>query len=114
MAYTSASTAENQTKVFAPVPGAKVQVTGMMAGETVSASTPIRTNQGRTFVFGTSAIAGATGVAELRLPYGSGRNGSVEAGAWTIASGQSSTDVQVPPAAVLAGAGGTMARPGSR
>lgn len=77
---------EEQWKLFEPVPGARLAVTAA-AGATVRAAIEAVSNAGRRFEFATEAIAGADGVAVLRLPYASGENGAVRTGPWRVSDG---------------------------
>jgi hypothetical protein len=73
--------------VFGVVPGARIAFRGAPPGAVVSARTRIQTNAGRVFEWSSEAASGADGRATLRLPYATGRNGLVVAGAYSIADG---------------------------
>jgi dolichyl-diphosphooligosaccharide--protein glycosyltransferase len=94
---------QEQMKLFGVVAGARVRVTGVGAGTLVSASTRLRTNQGRELAWETAAIADGSGTAILRLPYASGTNGAVTATAWTIRARERVVPLELAEADVVAG-----------
>jgi hypothetical protein len=91
-------------KLFEPVAGARLRVTGAAPGTMVEGRVTVRTNVGRVFTFTLRDRAGEDGVARLRLPYAAGVNGAVAATPWQLASGASSATVSPSDADVLLGA----------
>jgi len=69
----------------------------------VEASTELRTNHGRAVTWRTHAMAGADGVARLRLPYAAGFNGAIRASPWRLGDGRSTSEVALDEQAVLLG-----------
>jgi hypothetical protein len=90
-------------KLFQPVAGARVTVRGAAPGATVTALTWLVTPTGRRAEWSTAALAGPDGVARLRLPYATGRNGAVGASPWRLGDGRSSSGLAIPERAVLLG-----------
>jgi len=89
-------------KLFGFVPGAKVRVQAS-PGVLVTASVPLATNVGREFPWSTSAVADASGLAVLQVPYATGPNGFIRAGAYTIVTGNHAYTATVPEAMVVGG-----------
>jgi hypothetical protein len=78
---------KEQIKIFGVVAGARIRVVGAAPGEPVRGEVQLQTNQRRQLTWRTEAEAGLDGSAELRLPYATGMNGTVVAGAWRIVGG---------------------------
>ncbi|HSD52000.1 MAG TPA: STT3 domain-containing protein, partial [Candidatus Methylomirabilis sp.] len=78
---------ENQFKLFGVVPGAVLVIENAKPGSLVLATAPLRSNQDRVFSWTTFVHADASGRASLRVPYASGLNGRVAAGAYTVTDG---------------------------
>ena len=91
-------------KTYEVVPGARVEVAGAAPGSTLEASLLVRSSQGRTFAWRTAARADASGRATLRVPYASGANRGSEAGPCLVTDGVRWVRLEVPAAAVEAGA----------
>ena len=91
-------------KLFEVVSGARLEVRGARPGERVSASTVITSNQGRRFAWSTAAQAGQDGRAMLRIPFATGLNGGVRAGAYDVTAGAWRASIAVPESAVVSGA----------
>ena len=71
-------------KLFGVVPGALLTLRGLAPGLEVVATVPVLTNVRRDFVWRSRAAADASGVARMRVPYATGRNGAVQAGACSV------------------------------
>jgi hypothetical protein len=82
-------------KVFEFVPGATLRVSGVPAGAPVRAATRVRTRLGRSLAFEVWAIPGDDGVASLRVPYATGRNGESSASEYDVQSGSRAAVVSV-------------------
>jgi asparagine N-glycosylation enzyme membrane subunit Stt3 len=91
-----------QVKLFGVVRGVRLVVSGLLPGTRATATVPILTNQGRTFLWQTSLI-GDTGSVVLRVPYATGANGEVRARPCTITDGLVSRTLDVPEDAVVSG-----------
>ena len=74
-------------KTFGIVPGAGIALRGITPNGAVTARARIQTNQDRIFEWSTRAVADEGGRAEVRLPYATGANGLVQAGAYSISDG---------------------------
>jgi hypothetical protein len=90
-------------KLFEVVPGAELRVRGAAPGAEVSATVPVRTDLGRTFAWTTRAVSGPTGEAALRVPYATGWNVLVAAGACRVGDGRRFRDVPLTEAQVEGG-----------
>ncbi|HVP67040.1 MAG TPA: STT3 domain-containing protein [Anaeromyxobacteraceae bacterium] len=88
--------ADDQVKIFGVVEGAQVVITGVPSSIPVLATAEIQSNQGRPFTWARLARVNADGMLEVRLPYATGRNGTVEASPWTIYAGDA-----LPPAKLV-------------
>jgi len=93
----------SQFKVFEPVPGILLTVRRARPGAVVVAETSALTLGGRAFTWRTGAAADDAGVAILRLPYATGRNGDVAAGPYRVTDGASRRSLVVAEPQVLAG-----------
>jgi dolichyl-diphosphooligosaccharide--protein glycosyltransferase len=90
-------------KVFQVVDGATVRVEGAEPGALVAAIVPVDSPVGRSFVWTTAAAADPGGRATLRVPYATGPNGTVRAGACAVTDGRREQSVEIAEAAVLGG-----------
>jgi asparagine N-glycosylation enzyme membrane subunit Stt3 len=90
-------------KLFQPVAGLRLTVR-TTPGARVEARVALTTAGGRREGWRTSALAGADGRALLRLPYATGQNGEVQAGAWLLSDGQAEAELPVLERDVLGGA----------
>jgi asparagine N-glycosylation enzyme membrane subunit Stt3 len=90
-------------KLFGVVPGATLRVGGASPGARISARVGVRTNVGRAFAWTTEAVADASGVARLRVPYATGWNGQVGASASQVTDGTRAASVAVPERLVTEG-----------
>ena len=90
-------------KLFGVVPGATLRVGGATPGARVAARLALRSNVGRTFAWTTEAVADASGVARLRVPYATGWNGLVGASACQVTDGARAASVAVPERLVVDG-----------
>lgn len=90
-------------KLFERVPGATLRVSGAEPGSPVEAVVEVRTPTQRSFAFEVHETADASGNAALRVPYASGRNGSVLVSACRVRAASGSADVEVPEDAVTGG-----------
>jgi len=90
-------------KLFQRVPGALLEVEAPV-GEEVTAQTVVATPLGRRFLHRARAVAGADGVARLRLPYATDTDLPARPdGPWRLRVGGRGLDLEVPEAAVVAG-----------
>jgi asparagine N-glycosylation enzyme membrane subunit Stt3 len=89
-------------KLFEVVPGASLRVRAA-PGAAVTATVRVLTGGGRTFAWQGVAVAGADGVASLRVPYATGANGSSLAEPAFVSNGRGAARVAVPAAAVVRG-----------
>ncbi len=101
--YEGAPLGARQVRLFEFVPGANLVAVGVPAGQSVRATTALRTNGGRTMAWWASGVADATGRVHLRVPFSTGVNGSVVAGSYSIQSGRLQAIANVPAAAVERG-----------
>jgi hypothetical protein len=90
-------------KLFQPVAGARVTVRGAAPGAFVWARTRLRTNAGRSVEWATRARADGDGVASIRLPYATGRNGAVEAAPFRLTDGRAGGELSLEERAVMLG-----------
>jgi hypothetical protein len=90
-------------KIFERVPGAVLKVSGLTAGQMVTAEVGLMTGAGRVSRWVTSGRAGGTGQARLSIPYASGMNGAVWATPARVAVGSGSTSVVLGERDVLEG-----------
>lgn len=82
-------------KIFEAVPGAEVRVLSQ-TGRVVTVETILQTHHGRRFRWQSSKVTGGEGDATLRLPYATGRNGSVSAlGPYVVSDGWHETRVSL-------------------
>jgi asparagine N-glycosylation enzyme membrane subunit Stt3 len=91
---------EERFKLFELVPGAELRVSGAAPGAQVTATVPVLTNTGRTFTWSTRRTADREGSAALRIPYATGPNATVRAGACVVSDGARSVSATVPAGAV--------------
>lgn len=91
-------------KLFERVEGARILLRGARPGEEVGAYVEIVTAGGRRLQWWSEARADNEGLAVLRVPYATGRNGSSTASRYVIRAGDRIRDVEVPEAAVIGGA----------
>ncbi|HET9553571.1 MAG TPA: hypothetical protein VFP50_11440 [Anaeromyxobacteraceae bacterium] len=94
---------DERFKLFGVVEGARVQVSGLEANGVVSALVELETNQGRRVAWRTRGVADAAGRASLRVPYATGLNGAVRAGALLLESGSHEGAAAIDERAVLEG-----------
>jgi len=90
-------------KVFERVPGAVLRLEGLPPGSRASALVELTTADRASRSWRTTVLADWEGVAVLRVPYATGRNGSLLAGAYTVAAGGGVLRVAVGEGEVLGG-----------
>jgi hypothetical protein len=91
-------------RLFEAVPGVALTIRGAVPGDRVAASVPLVSPSGAGAEWRTFARADAAGVARLRLPYATGRNGRITAREWSVRSGERRATLAVSDAQVLDGA----------
>ncbi len=81
-------------KMFAVVPGASLRVAAA-PGSAVTVAVPVMTNTGRAFTWSARGVADSAGWAVVRVPFATGMNGFVVAGAYSVADSAGSRTVSV-------------------